>query len=238
VRAPAGSKLDPFKEWICEQLQAEPTIQSQRLRELASELGYTGGKLIFDDYVCELRPRFLVRRTFQRTVYRRGELARLTDAKAHESLRIAASLGPPATVIARVASRVSERQGGGLMAATSTARKQASTPAALTCPECGRTFSRPAALGAHRKLKHGVAGISANATGNRRSGNSRGRKSATPKRRRTTTPAAQDGAAQRVNVDRDALLRTLFPSGIPPRQEVIAQVNAWLEEAERLARSR
>jgi transposase len=75
VRAPAGSKLDPYREWICEQLQAEPTIQSQRLRELASELGYTGGKSIFDEYVREVRPRFLVRRTFQRTLYRPGELA-------------------------------------------------------------------------------------------------------------------------------------------------------------------
>lgn len=74
-RAPTGSKLDPFKEWICEQLRTEPTIQSQRLRELASELGYGGGKSIFDDYVREVRPRFLVRRTFQRTLYRPGELA-------------------------------------------------------------------------------------------------------------------------------------------------------------------
>jgi hypothetical protein len=74
VRTPAGSKLDPFKEWICEQLRAEPTLQSQRLRELASELGYTGGKSIFDEYVREVRPRFLVRRTFQRTLYRPGEL--------------------------------------------------------------------------------------------------------------------------------------------------------------------
>jgi transposase len=74
-RAPAGSKLDPFKEWICDQLRVEPTLQSQRLRELASELGYTGGKSIFDEYVREVRPRFLVRRTFQRTLYRPGELA-------------------------------------------------------------------------------------------------------------------------------------------------------------------
>jgi transposase len=74
-RAPAGSKLDPFKEWICEQLKVEPTLQSQRLRELAAELGYSGGKSIFDDYVREVRPRFLVRRTFQRTLYRPGELA-------------------------------------------------------------------------------------------------------------------------------------------------------------------
>ena len=36
--------------------------------------------------------------------------------------------------------------------------------AALTCPECGRSFTRPAALGAHRKMTHGVAGTSANAT--------------------------------------------------------------------------
>ena len=33
-----------------------------------------GGKTIFDDYVREVRPRFLVRRTFQRTLYRPGEL--------------------------------------------------------------------------------------------------------------------------------------------------------------------
>jgi transposase len=73
-RGPAGSKLDPFRDWICEQLQAEPRIQSQRLRELATEIGYAGGKSIFDDFVREVRPRFLVARTFQRTVYRPGEL--------------------------------------------------------------------------------------------------------------------------------------------------------------------
>ena len=73
-RPAAGSKLDPFRDWICEQLEVEPRIQSQRLRELAVELGYMGGKTVFDDYVREVRPRFLVPRTFQRTVYRPGEL--------------------------------------------------------------------------------------------------------------------------------------------------------------------
>ena len=58
-REPAGSKLDPFKDWICEQLAADPRIQSQRLREMAVELGYQGGKSIFDDFVREVRPRFL-----------------------------------------------------------------------------------------------------------------------------------------------------------------------------------
>lgn len=74
VRAAAASKLDSFKGWICEQLEEDPRMPSQRLRELACELGYVGGKTIFDDYVREVRPRFLVRRTFQRTVYRPGEL--------------------------------------------------------------------------------------------------------------------------------------------------------------------
>jgi transposase len=73
-RAPAVSKLDPFKDWICEQLQADPSIQSLRLREMATDLGYVGGKTIFDDYVREVRPRFVVKRTFQRTSYRPGEL--------------------------------------------------------------------------------------------------------------------------------------------------------------------
>jgi transposase len=73
-RPPAASKLDPFKDWICEQLRADPSIRSLRLREMASELGYEGGKTIFDDYVREVRPRFLVKRTFQRTIYRPGEL--------------------------------------------------------------------------------------------------------------------------------------------------------------------
>src|SRR5437660_840538 len=73
-RLPSRSKLDPFTEWICEQLRADPRIPSQRLREMAMELGYGGGKTIFDDYVRDVRPRFLTKRTFQRTIYRPGEL--------------------------------------------------------------------------------------------------------------------------------------------------------------------
>jgi hypothetical protein len=63
-RMPAGSKLDLFKGWICEQWREDPSIPSQRLREMAAELGYAGGKTIFDDYLREVRPRFRVRRTF------------------------------------------------------------------------------------------------------------------------------------------------------------------------------
>ena len=62
------------RSWICEQLQGDPKVPSQRLRELAVEIGYAGGKTIFDAYVREVRPRFLVKRTFQRTIYRPAEL--------------------------------------------------------------------------------------------------------------------------------------------------------------------
>jgi hypothetical protein len=39
-------------------------------------------------------------------------------------------------------------------------------------------------------------------------------------------------------VNRDALLQQLFPSGLPAREEVIRRVNAWLDEAEKLAASK
>jgi hypothetical protein len=87
-RAPAGSKLDPFRDWICEQLAVDATIQSQRLRELATELGYRGGKTVFDDFVREVRPRFLVKRTFQRTIYRPGELAQCDLWEPREAIPV------------------------------------------------------------------------------------------------------------------------------------------------------
>src|SRR5947209_3965039 len=74
VRAPAGSVLDPFRDWICQRLDEDAATTSQRLRELAEEIGYRGGKTVFDDYVREVRPRFLAKRTFQRTIYRPAEL--------------------------------------------------------------------------------------------------------------------------------------------------------------------
>jgi transposase len=73
-RAPVESILDPFKDWICEQLKQDAAVPSQRLREDAQELGYPGGRTIFDEYVREVRPRFLAKRTFQRTVYLPAEL--------------------------------------------------------------------------------------------------------------------------------------------------------------------
>lgn len=73
-RASAGSKLDPFKEEIHELLRRDPQMPGQRIRELIAPLGFDGGKTIVDDYLCELRPFFQAPRTFQRTIYRPGEV--------------------------------------------------------------------------------------------------------------------------------------------------------------------
>jgi transposase len=69
------SKLDPFKDEIHRLLKADPKLPGQRIRELIAPLGFDGGKTIVDDYLREVRPLFAPRpRTFQRTVYRPGEI--------------------------------------------------------------------------------------------------------------------------------------------------------------------
>src|SRR5436305_14010030 len=68
------SKLDPFKEEVHELLRAHPKLPGVRVRELIEPLGFDGSKTIVDDYLREVRPLFLAKRTFQRTVYRPGEI--------------------------------------------------------------------------------------------------------------------------------------------------------------------
>lgn len=152
------------------------------------------------------------------------------------------------------------------------------TSGQLVCPECGKTFTRPASLGAHRNRAHGVAGsskagVSGGQTptraGNRGAAGSRASstsgvhsKRAASSRKAATTPVAS-GTRRRAaraqgagsdrpgrtvaksssddrgsSLNRDGLLRSLFPIGIPAREDAIRQVNAWLDEAERLARMR
>jgi hypothetical protein len=70
------SKVDPFLPTICELLEDEPTLSGVRVLEEIQALGYRGGKTILDDRLRDLRPRYLPPpRSFQRTVYRPGELA-------------------------------------------------------------------------------------------------------------------------------------------------------------------
>jgi len=68
------SKLDPFKDEIHELLRGDPKLTGVRVRELLEPLGFAGAKTIVDDYLREVRPLFEKRRTYQRTVYRPGEV--------------------------------------------------------------------------------------------------------------------------------------------------------------------
>jgi transposase len=73
-RPPRPSKLDPFKDEIHRLLRDDPGMPGRRVVELLWELGFTGSKTILDDYLREVRPLFVPRRTYQRTIYRPGEL--------------------------------------------------------------------------------------------------------------------------------------------------------------------
>jgi hypothetical protein len=111
---------------------------------------------------------------------------------------------------------------------------KAETTNEVVCPECGRTFKRPSALGAHRWQAHRVAGSSPQARSRRRTG-----KSGAGARTSGGLAGAETRAAgNRDLVDRDALLRIVFPNGIPVRDDVIRTVSRWLDEAEMLARLR
>ncbi len=111
----------------------------------------------------------------------------------------------------------------------------------FTCPECGKTFTRAASLGAHRRQTHGVAGASAQTKPRRRSRKTAaataGAAAAGAATRRRTRRASGVGATDG-RVNRNGLLQTIFPNGLPAREEVIKQANAWLDEAERLARTK
>jgi hypothetical protein len=133
--------------------------------------------------------------------------------------------------------------------------KAKSKSGTLTCPECGRTFTRPQGLGAHRRQAHGVLGTSVTAT-RRNAGTTtkrrRGRPAATAaatsataiRRTRSAATTRRSSAVATISngskssVNRDGLLQTLFPAGMPAREAVIQAVNNWLQEAERLTRMR
>lgn len=68
------SKLDPFREQINDLLKSDPKIPSQVIGDRITEAGYTGKQTILDDLVRELRPVYAPPRTFQKTIYRPGEI--------------------------------------------------------------------------------------------------------------------------------------------------------------------
>ena len=66
--------MEPFKDEIHRLLRDDPKLPGVRVRELLEPLGCTAGKTVVD-YLREVRPLFAPPpRTFQRTVYRPGEI--------------------------------------------------------------------------------------------------------------------------------------------------------------------
>jgi len=118
------------------------------------------------------------------------------------------------------------------------ANGSASTAESFICPECGRTFTRAAALGAHRSRAHGVAGGSKAGARTRRTRRTQQAARPATRTRRAASTNASNGTGSRRGVNRDALLASIFPNGMPPREDVIRAANSWLDEAERLAQLR
>ena len=118
---------------------------------------------------------------------------------------------------------------------------QPKSSAEFKCPECGKSFTRAASLGAHRNRAHGVTGASKRGT-IRQTASASGASTDSRRRRRTATRPSSSGSAttRRRNgvgtIDRNHLLQTLFPDGVPPREDVIRRLGSWLDEAERLAK--
>jgi transposase len=74
-RSPRPGVLEPFKDEIHRLLREDPKLPGVRVRELLEPLGCRASKTVVDDYLREVRPLFAApRRTFQRTVYRPGEV--------------------------------------------------------------------------------------------------------------------------------------------------------------------
>ncbi len=88
-RVRAGSKLDPFKEEIRRLLRDDPKLPGVRIRELVEPLGCTASKTVVDDYVREVRPLFApAPRTFQRTIYRPGEICQFDVWQPREEIPV------------------------------------------------------------------------------------------------------------------------------------------------------
>ena len=88
-RRAAGSKLDPFKDEIHRLLADRELgrLTGVRIAELLEPLGWDGGKTILDDYLREVRPLFDAPRTFQRTVYRPGEIVQFDVRDLRDAVR-------------------------------------------------------------------------------------------------------------------------------------------------------
>ena len=85
TRAPRPSCLDPFHNRIAEILAEWPEISAVRVCEILQPDGYSGGLTILRNYLRTIRP--LPVQTFQRTLYRPGEIGQLDWARMPDPVR-------------------------------------------------------------------------------------------------------------------------------------------------------
>lgn len=109
--------------------------------------------------------------------------------------------------------------------------RQGSGTGTFRCPECDRTFTNAQGLGAHRKRAHGVEGGSRRAATRRASTQT----PEAPKRgrgrpRKQPTSAMSNGGPVGPVWKPEAVLAVAFPSGIPPRFELMDRALAWARE--------
>ena len=116
----------------------------------------------------------------------------------------------------------------------------------FVCPECGKTFGRAQALGAHRSRTHGVPGVHRARASTRaktrpaKAGTegARGRSRAARGRSSTANSKARSAQGESGQFDRDQLLAVVFPNGVPAKVSVIEALAPWLAEGERLSQMR
>lgn len=81
--------LDPFKPEIHRLLKADPKLPGVRVRELLEPLGCSVCKTVVDDYLREVRSLFApAPRTFQRTIYRPGEIVQFDVWEPREEVPV------------------------------------------------------------------------------------------------------------------------------------------------------
>ena len=88
-RASGPGVLEPFKAEIHRLLKEDPKLPGVRVRELLEPWGCTAGKTVVDDYLREVRPLFSPQpRSFQRTIYRPGEICQFDVWRPREEIPV------------------------------------------------------------------------------------------------------------------------------------------------------
>jgi transposase len=113
-RAAKAGVLEPFKADIHRLLKADAKLPGVRVRELLEPLGCTAGKTVVDDYLREVRPLFAPpARTFQRTVYRPGEVCQFDVWQPRDEVPVGRGQTRPGWVV--VACLGYSRAGAGVL---------------------------------------------------------------------------------------------------------------------------